>query len=132
MCRRQPEAIFVIALLDRGGQNALDANAIAAHDGHDFFAIFIEHARTHGLGVLVTQLEDVADFNCGIDTQRRTAIRAGLACGHTAQVGVGRGLESLARRDVLDVVVLFVGSRNQVFAAFESLIAPAGWGGRRR
>ena len=64
---RQPEPVFVIALLDGRGQDALDSDAIAAHDHGDFLAVLIQHARTHGLGIFVTQFENVPDLDGGID-----------------------------------------------------------------
>ena len=119
---RQPEAVLVVVLLDGGGQDALDADAIAAHDGRDFLAVAVEHARAHGFGIFVAELEDVADFDGGIDAQRSAAVRTAFAGGHAAQVDVGGGLEVSPGRDVLDVIVLFVRAGDQVFAAFESLI----------
>ena len=94
---RQPEAVFVVALLDGGGQNALDANAITAHDRRDFFAVFVEHARAHGFGIFVSELEDVADFDGGVDAKRGAAVGTGFARSNAAQVGVGGGLEVVGR-----------------------------------
>ena len=46
----QPEAVGVVALLDGCGEDALDADAIAAHDGRDFFAVGVEDAGSHAFG----------------------------------------------------------------------------------
>ena len=127
--RRQPEAVFVVTLLDGRRQNTLDPNPVAAHDRRDLLAIPVEHARAHGFGILVAQLEDVTDLDCGIDAQRSATIgartifvRAIFACGHAAQIDVSRRMKSFPRRQVLDVIVLFVGAADQVGAAFERLI----------
>ena len=67
----------------------------------------------------------MADFDGRIDAQRLAAIRTGFARSDATQIGVGRGLEVFARRDVLNVIVLFVGAGDQVVAAFEGLDRPA-------
>jgi hypothetical protein len=56
-------------LLDGRRQNALDADAVAAHDRRYFLAVHIQHPRAHALGVLVAQLEDVADLDRLADNQ---------------------------------------------------------------
>ena len=76
-----------------------------------------EHAQAHGLGVLVAELEDVADLD-GLVRLRaaRRSVDAGVARGHLAQV-VELGLEVLAGRDVAQVVVVLVGAGDHVPAA---------------
>lgn len=46
-CNRQPETVGVVRLLDRCCEDALDTDAVAAHDRRNFFAVGVEHARTH-------------------------------------------------------------------------------------
>ncbi len=58
---------------DGGGEDSLDADAIAAHDRHDFFAIAIQDCGTHGLRILVTKLEDVADLDSFANLERLAA-----------------------------------------------------------
>jgi hypothetical protein len=83
--RRQPEAVLVVRLLDGRGENALDADAVAAHDGHDFLAVGVEHARAHGLGVLVAELEDVADFDGFADDElARAGLPSCAGCGQAS------------------------------------------------
>src|ERR1700722_831968 len=60
---RQPEAVLVIALFDRRGQDSFDSDAVASHDRHNFLAIFVEPSRSHRLRIPVTQPEDVPDKN---------------------------------------------------------------------
>src|SRR6266446_3925742 len=69
----QPEPVFVIRLLDRRRQNALDANPVTPHDWDDFLPIAVEHARAHRLGILVAEFEDVSDFDRRVDAQSTTA-----------------------------------------------------------
>ena len=76
-----------------GGQNALQPDAVAAHDRRHFLAVLVEHARAHRLGVLVAQLEDVADLDRLADLQRLPAVRTAFALDRVAQVGVARRLE---------------------------------------
>ena len=49
--------------LDGGGEDALDADAVAAHDGHDLLAVAVEDGAPMDFGVLVAELEDVADLD---------------------------------------------------------------------
>src|ERR1700691_2725496 len=38
---REPEAVLVVRLLNCRSEDALDADAVAAHDGHDFLAVWV-------------------------------------------------------------------------------------------
>ena len=105
-----------------GGQDALDSNAIAAHDRGDFLAILVQHPRPHRLRVLVAQLEDVADLDRGVDAQRAATIGTVFSRSHAAQISVSGRLEVAARRDVLQVIVLFIGPADQIGAAFERFV----------
>ncbi len=95
--RRQPEAVFVVTLLDGGGENALDSDAVTAHDHRDFFAVLVEHTGAHRFGILVAEFEDVANFDCRVDAKWLAAVRAGFTRGDAAQVGVARSAESPCR-----------------------------------
>src|SRR5437879_6038794 len=106
--RRQPEAVLVVTLLDGRGQDALDSNPVTAHDRRDLLAIPVEHAGAHGFRLLVAELEDVPNLDGGINAQGRITIRAIFARSHAAQVNVGRRMKSLPRRQVLDMIILFV------------------------
>ncbi len=108
--------------LDGGGKDALDADAVAAHDGHDFFAFAIEDGGSHGLRVFVAELEDVADLDGFADLERLAAGDVQVAFVDVADVGDARPGEVAAWRDVAEVVVEFVGSADHIFAAFESLV----------
>src|SRR5208282_1157675 len=118
--RRQPEAIFVVVLLDACGENALDADTVAAHDRRHFPAMLIEHTQAHRLRVLVAELEDVADLHRLADFQRRPATRAAFACDDRPQVGPRRRMERLTRSQVLYVVLLLVCPGNQIASPAQS------------
>src|SRR5271157_5744687 len=88
--RRQPEAVLVVTLLDRRRQDALDANSVTAHDRGDLLAIAVEHTRAHGFRILVSQLENVPDFDGGINAQRSATVGAVFACLHGPQAKQAR------------------------------------------
>jgi hypothetical protein len=123
---RQPESVFVVILFDGGGEDALDADAVTAHDGRDFFAVAVENASAHGVGILVAEFEDVSDFDGGVDAERRATVGAGFSGGNGAEVDVGGGVEVLSGRQMLDVVVLFIGAADEVGAAFEGFVDETG------
>ena len=64
----------------------------------------------------------MSDLDGRIDAQRRATVGTAFSGGHAAQIDVSGWLEGFAGRDVLDVVVLFVGTGNQVAATFEGLV----------
>src|SRR5580704_2236056 len=84
--RRQPESVLIIALLHRRSENALNPDPVASHNRHHFFAILVEHSRTHRLRIPVPQLEDVPDLDCCIDSQRLAASRTSLSRRHRPQI----------------------------------------------
>ena len=124
----QDHAVLIVVELDGGREDALDADAIGAHDGRDFLAIGVEHAQAHGFGILVAELEDVADFEGFADLDEAAAARADVARGHLPQVA-DFGLEILAGGDVAKVVVVAVGAGDHVAAAGEGLIGEDGHAG---
>src|SRR5262249_28627772 len=119
---RQPESLIVVGLLDGGGKNALHSDAVAAHDGRDFFSILIEHTRAHRLRVFVAEFEDVPDFYRLEHAQGRPAGRAQIAFGNGTQVNPFGDAEVAARSDVAQVVVLFISAGYQVLASLERWI----------
>ena len=72
---------------DCGGEDALDADPVAAHDGPYFFAVRIEDARSHAVAVLVSELEDVTDLYCFTEAKWLTIRRDQFACVYVADVG---------------------------------------------
>lgn len=73
------DAFFVVILLDGGGNDAGDADAVAAHFHNLRFAVVVKEAYVHGLGVFVAQLEDVSDFNAAREFQTALPVGAFVA-----------------------------------------------------
>src|SRR5205085_7415162 len=119
---RKPKALAVIALLDRRSEDALDADPVTAHNRRYLFAGLIEDPRSHRFRVLVAQLEDVSDLDRPGHYHRRPAIRTSLSGLNVAHVFVLFYREIAPGRDITQVVVLLVSSRNQIGAAFERLV----------
>ena len=71
-------------------------------------------------GVLVAELEDVADLDGFAEAQGLAADGVGLAFVDVADVGDDGGGEVAAGGDVAEVVVQLVGSGDEVGAAFEA------------
>src|SRR4051794_16626719 len=84
---RPDDALFVVVDLDGGGHGALDADAVAAHDRLGRLAVRTGHPDVHGVGVLVTELEDVPDLDAALDLQAVPAVDARVAGRDLAQVG---------------------------------------------
>src|SRR5690606_8449202 len=89
------DAAVVVVLLDRGGDDARDADAVAAHLQHPRLALLVEHGATHRLRVLVAELEHVADLDAAHDTQLAAVNRA-VALDHAADVGDDVGFGQVA------------------------------------
>jgi len=68
---------------DTCGKTA-NADAVAAHDGILQRAVLVEILHVHTLGVLITQLEDVADLDAVADAQRMLAADGTDAAGNRA------------------------------------------------
>ncbi len=121
---REPEAARVVGLLNGGGENALDADAIAAHDGGDFLAVDVEDARAHGLRVLVTELEDVADFNGFADDEfaGTVAFGAGFTLIDAADVRKQSPVKIAQWSDIAQMVVKLVGPADHILTADKTVI----------
>ena len=111
-------------MFDGSGENAFDADAVAAHDWRDLLAVGIEHARTHRLGVFVAKLEDVADFDGLANYQLAAAVvlRACFAFVDAADVSRNCPFEVAAGHYVAQVVIELVGASYEVLAALERLV----------
>ena len=70
---------FVVVQLDGRSENALDTYSVAPHDDRYVGSIRKQNSRAHALGVLGSELEDVADLDRFEDVKRAAAVRAGLA-----------------------------------------------------
>ena len=79
--------VITKVLLDGGGDHPGDTDAIAAHLHDGGLAVLVQHGSLHGLGVLGTQLEDVAHLDAALEQQGTLAAGAGIAFHHVAQIG---------------------------------------------
>ena len=77
--RRPDDAALVVVRLDRAGEDAPDADAVAAHDGGLLLAVLVGELRLHRLGVDGAELEDVAHLDAALRLERAAAVRAGVA-----------------------------------------------------
>jgi len=84
-------AVLVVALLDDGRQRTRDADAIASHDVGLLDAVGIHERRAHGLGILRSQLEDLAYLDAAGAGEHLAAIGAQVArlCQHEVNPGIG-------------------------------------------
>jgi prolyl-tRNA synthetase family II len=87
--RHRPlEAVGIVVLLDGGGDDARDADAVAAHDHRPELAVVAEVGAAHRLGVLGAEEEDVPDLDAEEALEGASAAaRAQVAGGGDAQVG---------------------------------------------
>ena len=75
---RPDDAVLVVVLLDGRGDDARDADAVAAHLGRLLLAVDVEEGHAHGLRVLRAEEEDVADLDAPVALEvaaRRSAGR---------------------------------------------------------
>ena len=109
---------FVVVLLDGGGHNAGNTNTVAAHF-HDLgFAVIVQEADIHGLGIFVAQLEDMADFNTASQFQTALFVRADIAFDDITQIDKFRLVSISAEVEAGIVVVVFVRADNPICAFF--------------
>ena len=89
--------------LDQAGDDAVDADPVAAHDDRAELLLVVQEAGGEGLGILGPQLEDVAHLDRMAHGELRAAPRAGIAVHRVAEIVVAQRLEVAARIDARDV-----------------------------
>ena len=105
------DAALVVVLLDRGGDDPGDADAVAAHL-HDLrLTAGVEIGCTHRLRVEVAEREHVADFDAAQDLERALAVGRGVARDDVAEVGDEVGLAAVAAE--VDAAQVEVGARSR-------------------
>src|SRR6185312_7374958 len=81
------DAGVVVTLLDGGGDDAADPDAVAAH-GHQLgLAALVDHRGVERLGVFPAELEHVAHLDPPRHVEHAVAVGRGVALEHVAQVG---------------------------------------------
>ena len=103
-----------MVLFDGGGNDAGNADAVAAHERNGRAAVFELDFQPHRFRVFFAKLEDVADFDAAADGERAAAVRGGVAFDDVAQVGDFAKRYVALPVDVEVVVVVFVGARGKV------------------
>jgi hypothetical protein len=71
---RPNHAGFVVALLDGGGNDAADADAVATHGHHLGLAVLVQHGGLERLGIFLAELEHMAHFDAARDMQGAMAV----------------------------------------------------------
>src|SRR5258705_226201 len=100
-----------MVLLDRRRDDALNTNAVAAHDNRNWLSLFGQNRGAHRLGILRSEFEYVADLHRLENFQRAyVAARAALAGRDAAQVGPLIWFDVALNFDAAQVVVVFVGA----------------------
>ena len=76
---------------------------------------FVEEGGIHGCGILVAELEDVADFDAAAQFQRALAVRAGVAFDDVADVHHFLQFRQVAAEiDAGEVVAVLVGAADEI------------------
>src|SRR5207302_9707340 len=86
----------------RARQDALDADAVAAHHDRHFLASLVEHPRAHALRIARAELEDVSDLERLAHRQRIPAARTAFPGVDGAQVR-SRTAKVTTHRDIAQV-----------------------------
>ena len=71
------DTVLVVVLLDGGGKGAGHAHAVATHQEWLLNAILVGERRSHGLGILGAELEDLRHLDAARAGEGRAAVRAG-------------------------------------------------------
>jgi len=66
--------------------DAADPDAVAAHIHRLLLPLGVQVRGLHGLGIFITQLEDMAHFNAPEEFQGRPATGTGVGAGYLPQV----------------------------------------------
>jgi len=109
------DAVGVEVLLDPGGDDARHADAVAAHV-HDLGLAFgVQHGGLHGFGVLLAELEHMADLDAAGQLDRAVAVRRRVALDHVADIGDERRLRQVAAEvHASEVEAVLVGADDEV------------------
>ena len=104
----------IVVLLDRCGDDARDADAIAAHVHHERFTGFVENARLQRFTIFAPELENMSDFDTPANAECARAARTRVAGDDVAQVrrfGCGQIAQPV---DATIVMIELVGAANEV------------------
>src|SRR5262249_21622382 len=80
------DAVLVMALLDRGGEDAARADAVAAAEERFLPPVLVEERRLEAGAVLVREVEDVPYLDRRLERECAAAFRAAIALQRLAEV----------------------------------------------
>ena len=120
--RGPADAVLVVVTLHDRSHEAVDADAVTAHDDRPGDVVPVQVARVHGLAVLVAQLEDVADFDALAGPEGAAAGRTGASAAGRGDVRDQVGLVVPAVIHIGHVIVDPVGARDQVEAGRDQVV----------
>ena len=90
------DAFGIVVLLDGGGRQAGDANAVATHLEVLGLAVIGQKRGAHGLAVLGAEVKNMTHLDAALDGQHAFAIGRDVAFDHVADVGNHVGLGQVA------------------------------------
>ena len=119
-------------LLNGRRDDARDTNAITAHDHGLAAALFIQHRRIHGLGVLGPQLKNMTDLDTPANLQSALAAGTRIAADDLPNIGkLGIG-DVAVPGSALDVVAVLIGATHEAGHFCRSVIHHNPDGGTHR
>ena len=122
-CHRPDDAVRIVILFDCRCRSAADADAVATHVDKLLFAVVVEEARLHRLGVTGAEFEDMTDFDAAPHLEHTAgAARAEIAVDDVAQISVEIRGEVAAGIGILEVEVRGIGADNNVAQTFDGEI----------
>ena len=112
---RPDDAARVVVLLNRGGGQAGNADAVATHFHGLGLAVDVQKGGVHDPAVFGAKVKDLADLNAALNGQHAAAIGRQVARHHVADVVHHIGLGQVpAPVHTADMKVNFVGAANPV------------------
>src|SRR5207248_4402958 len=111
----------VIVLFDGGGDDALDADSVAAHYDGNLFAVGHQNISAHRFGILRAEFEDMPNLH-GRENFQPTGVaaRTGFTGVDRAQVGPLIDFDIAFDVHAANVMVVFVRAGCHVAAPFEA------------
>ena len=110
---RGPAQALVVAVgLGQRGHDAGHADAVGTHGDDLGLAVLVKHGQAQCLGVLATQLEDVADLDAALQVEGTRAVGGQVALAHLGGFNRAVGGEVAAHDQVQHVTLLGVGTRH--------------------
>ena len=120
--QRPDDALVIMMLLYYSLHRSCDTYAVASHPVRMIYAVLVLECCTHTLGVLESQLEDLANFDTASELYRLSAVRATVAFLKCLDIRNDISGVVSAIADTCKVVVLFVSACAHVDCAYELCI----------